>query len=134
MEGFAGLVIGVVVFVAIVLIIRLFGAWMLRIDEVIKYQKDILKELKTINSKNDKFASNQVIKTKNKREVKEKKDKTSKIEEEEIKQEKSIELPKNYNSVTIKHIHGGEETVSRKQWEKIKMKFGEENYIVLDFA
>ena len=46
MEGFAGLVIGVVVFVAIVLIIRLFGAWMLRIDEVIKYQKDILKELK----------------------------------------------------------------------------------------
>jgi hypothetical protein len=44
-------VIGLVVFVALIFIIRLFGAWMLRIDEVIRYQKEILAELKKTNSK-----------------------------------------------------------------------------------
>lgn len=35
-----GLIVGVI------FVIRLFGAWMLRIDEIIKNQKDILTELK----------------------------------------------------------------------------------------
>ena len=40
------LIIGLVLFVFFILMIRLFGAWMLRIDEVIKYQKEILVELR----------------------------------------------------------------------------------------
>jgi hypothetical protein len=34
----------------LVFLIRAFGAWMLRIDDVIYYQKEILKELKVIKS------------------------------------------------------------------------------------
>jgi len=40
------LIVGLIVIVVIVFIIRQFGAWMLRIDEVIDIQKEILKELK----------------------------------------------------------------------------------------
>jgi hypothetical protein len=32
-------IVGIVILVVIVLVIRLFGAWMLRIDEVISLQK-----------------------------------------------------------------------------------------------
>ena len=46
------LIIGLVIIVVIVFIIRLFGAWMLRIDEVITNQKAILAELKKGNSQN----------------------------------------------------------------------------------
>lgn len=42
-------IIGIVIIVAIIFLTRLFGAWMLRIDEVIKYQKEILTELKRRN-------------------------------------------------------------------------------------
>ena len=42
-------IIGLIIIVAIIFITRLFGAWMLRIDEVIKYQKEILTELKRHN-------------------------------------------------------------------------------------
>ena len=42
MEGL--FVIGAIIF--FVLVVRLFGAWILRIDEVIKYQKVILNELR----------------------------------------------------------------------------------------
>jgi hypothetical protein len=35
--------------IAFVFIMRMFGAWMLRIDEVIKLQKDILNELRLRN-------------------------------------------------------------------------------------
>jgi hypothetical protein len=38
--------IGIILFIAFMLIIRLFGAWMLRIDEVIKLQKEMLAEMK----------------------------------------------------------------------------------------
>ena len=38
-------VIGIVLLVAFVFLMRAFGAWMLRIDEVIDIQKQILKEL-----------------------------------------------------------------------------------------
>lgn len=38
--------IGIILFIALILIIRLFGAWMLRIDEVIKLQKEMLVEMK----------------------------------------------------------------------------------------
>ena len=43
-------IIGLIVIVVIVFVIRLFGAWMLRIDEVISNQKAILEELKKGNS------------------------------------------------------------------------------------
>ena len=39
-------IIGIGLIVLFVFIIRTFGAWMLRIDEVIDVQKEILKELK----------------------------------------------------------------------------------------
>jgi hypothetical protein len=38
--------IGIGAIVGFVLIIRLFGAWMLRIDEIIKLQKEMLEELR----------------------------------------------------------------------------------------
>lgn len=34
--------------IAFIFIIRLFGAWMLRIDEIIKLQREILNELKLL--------------------------------------------------------------------------------------
>ena len=46
------IIIGIIVLVAVVLIIRLFGAWMLRIDEIIKNQKEILTEMKKFNHQN----------------------------------------------------------------------------------
>jgi hypothetical protein len=39
----------VVIIIVFVFVIRLFGAWMLRIDEVISNQKQILTELKKAN-------------------------------------------------------------------------------------
>ena len=42
---------GIVSFLAIILIIRLVGAWMLRINEIITLQEKILQELKDFNIK-----------------------------------------------------------------------------------
>ncbi len=38
--------IGIILLIVFILIIRLFGAWMLRIDEIIKLQKEMLVEMK----------------------------------------------------------------------------------------
>lgn len=51
--GLAGLVIIVLIPISFILIMRLLGAWMLRINDVINYQKEILNELKTLNSKKE---------------------------------------------------------------------------------
>ena len=48
MEGL-GVVFIIVISVVVVLVLRLLGAWMLRIDEVINIQNEILKELKKRN-------------------------------------------------------------------------------------
>ena len=42
-------VLGIGVIIIAVLILRAFGAWMLRIDEVISVQKEILNELRKNN-------------------------------------------------------------------------------------
>jgi len=39
----------ILIAVVLVLIMRMFGAWMLRINEIIDLQRDTLKELKRIN-------------------------------------------------------------------------------------
>ena len=44
--------LGIVSFLAFILIVRLVGAWMLRINEIITLQEKILNELKEINTKN----------------------------------------------------------------------------------
>lgn len=44
--------IGIILLIAIILIIRLFGAWMLRIDEIIKLQKEMLVEMKKRSQQN----------------------------------------------------------------------------------
>jgi len=44
-------IVAIVVFVGVILVLRLLGAWMLRINEVITLQKDILQELKKMNNK-----------------------------------------------------------------------------------
>ena len=44
-------IVAIVIFVVVILVLRLLGAWMLRINEVITLQKDILQELKKINNK-----------------------------------------------------------------------------------
>ncbi|GDX47068.1 hypothetical protein LBMAG24_23960 [Bacteroidota bacterium] len=44
--------IGIILLIAFILIIRLFGAWMLRIDEIIKLQKEMLVEMKKHSQKN----------------------------------------------------------------------------------
>jgi uncharacterized membrane protein len=58
-------IVGLVLVVAFVFLIRAFGAWMLRIDDVIYYQKEILKELKShkINNQNIKNVKNYNIET-----------------------------------------------------------------------
>ncbi len=47
--------ISILIFIGIIIILvfitRLFGAWMFRIDEVIRNQKEIVAYLKSINSK-----------------------------------------------------------------------------------
>lgn len=45
------IIITLIVIAVVVFAIRLFGAWMLRIDEIITNQKAILAELKKSNSK-----------------------------------------------------------------------------------
>jgi hypothetical protein len=44
-------VYGILIIIAAIFLLRSIGAWMLRIDEVIKLQKDILEELKKGNGK-----------------------------------------------------------------------------------
>lgn len=46
MDGL-GLIVIIIVLIVSVFIIRLFGAWMLRIDEVIELLRAILKELRS---------------------------------------------------------------------------------------
>jgi hypothetical protein len=64
--------------------------------------------------------------------VKTEEKKVNNVLKEESKQ-KSVQLPGEYESVQIKHIKGEATIVTRKQWEKIKNKHGEENYIVLGY-
>ncbi len=45
-----GFLFGLVSLVIFILMMRLFGSWMLRINDVIDYQEQILKELKKLNS------------------------------------------------------------------------------------
>ncbi|MHB9140333.1 MAG: hypothetical protein ACYC25_00470 [Paludibacter sp.] len=45
-------IIGFIVIIVAILLLRGIGAWMLRIDEVIKYEKEIIEELKKLNNNN----------------------------------------------------------------------------------
>jgi hypothetical protein len=51
--GLFGLVLVVLIPLVFLFIIRSFGSWMFRIDDVIDYQEEILKELKKLNSKTE---------------------------------------------------------------------------------
>jgi uncharacterized membrane protein len=42
----------IILLIAFILIIRLFGAWMLRIDEIIKLQKEMLVEMRKHSQQN----------------------------------------------------------------------------------
>lgn len=42
-------IIGIAILIGAILLLRAIGAWMLRIDEVIKNQKEIIEELKRIS-------------------------------------------------------------------------------------
>jgi hypothetical protein len=44
--------IGIILLIVFILIIRLFGAWMLRIGEIIKLQKEMLLEMKKHSQQN----------------------------------------------------------------------------------
>jgi len=44
------LIVFIGIIIVLILVTRLFGAWMLRINDVIFYQKKILEELKNINN------------------------------------------------------------------------------------
>jgi uncharacterized SAM-binding protein YcdF (DUF218 family) len=44
--------IGIILLIVFILIIRLFGAWMLRIDEIIKLQKEMLIEMRKHSQQN----------------------------------------------------------------------------------
>lgn len=48
-----GFLFGLVSLIIFVLMTILLGSWMLRINDVIDYQEQILKELKTLNSKKE---------------------------------------------------------------------------------
>jgi hypothetical protein len=51
--GLFGLVLIILIPIIFLFLIRAFGSWMLRIDDVIDYQKEILNELKKLNSKKE---------------------------------------------------------------------------------
>lgn len=44
------LLISIVFFVVLVIVLRLFGAWMLRIDEIIANQKELIKSIDRLNN------------------------------------------------------------------------------------
>jgi len=54
-EGFdfISAIMGLLLLMIIIMAIRLFGAWMLRIDEVIKHQKEILSEIKKLTNEHN---------------------------------------------------------------------------------
>jgi hypothetical protein len=45
-------VVFLLILLGIVLVVRLFGAWMLRINEIIVLQNEILEELRKMNNRN----------------------------------------------------------------------------------
>ncbi len=47
MEG----IIGLVVLIGVILLLRLIGAWLFRINEIINNQKEIISELKKLSGK-----------------------------------------------------------------------------------
>ena len=51
--GFLGTLLIILIPVIFFLLVRSFGSWMLRIDDVIDYQREILNELKKLNSKKE---------------------------------------------------------------------------------
>lgn len=48
MEAIIALIIGIAFLVLFVIIMRLLGAWMLRINEIIKHQNTVIRQLNTI--------------------------------------------------------------------------------------
>lgn len=60
------------------------------------------------------------------------------ISEEEFDTQKTklkqvIIAPVNYEYITIKHVDGIPEVISRQAWNEIKKKFGCSNYIILSY-
>jgi hypothetical protein len=47
----SNIIFGIIIIIVVVFLLRAFGAWMLRIDEVIKHEKEILEELRKLNNK-----------------------------------------------------------------------------------
>ena len=43
----------IIILVVILIVLRLFGAWMLRINEVIELQREMLEEIKKLNGPNE---------------------------------------------------------------------------------
>ena len=56
MESFGGVIIILIFIILIVFIIRIFGAWMLRINEIISLQEKTLNGLKKIHEELQKIA------------------------------------------------------------------------------
>jgi hypothetical protein len=52
MGEFVSLLFILILFIIVIVVMRLVGAWMLRIDEVIKNQKLILEEMRKANRSN----------------------------------------------------------------------------------
>lgn len=50
MEVLIPLMLGIGMIVVLILIIRTFGAWMLRINEIIELQEEILRVLRSVNN------------------------------------------------------------------------------------
>ncbi|GAK96822.1 hypothetical protein JCM19294_1131 [Nonlabens tegetincola] len=49
MEGLIYLIVGVVFLVIFVIAMRLLGAWMLRINEILRHQQILINEVKKLN-------------------------------------------------------------------------------------
>jgi hypothetical protein len=45
--------IALALFAALIIVMRLFGAWMLRINDVIDIQREMLQELRRLNNRQD---------------------------------------------------------------------------------
>lgn len=50
LPGLAIVIISILLFVGLIFLLRLLGAWMLRINEIITLQKEILKEIKKLTN------------------------------------------------------------------------------------
>ena len=125
-SGFIMLIIYVAIIIALFFALRQVVLWYFKINKRV----ELLTEIKQLLLDIKRNTSDIPIETLSKSDEK---INTEKDNDLTTQKEKFSKEPEFYKTITIKHKKGREETVSIKQWERIKAKYGEENYTIISF-